>query len=533
MHRANVVRRDLVRNRNFLLSAAICGPVACLPLIGSAQTVTSMSTVNIVTPSQATASDPFAAPITQDFENYQVQPLEAPYPTPSNPGADASYLPNVVNSEDGIADQLGGTDAETLAAYEAQAVAVRTYLYFNYGLNAGSYPPPAGSPLISQGFIINSQLNQVYAQVGGNATPTAQGATTLEEEAVENTDGIVLEYGANPKTTTGDYLIDGLFVAGATPTTSDTPFGNASSEPDPTGTQPDVTYNRGLLGTDPSFQKAGLPYADPANPADHGTLSQNGDNFLATNADPTTGDTFNYADILRYFYGADIHMTVVTPSSVSAEIQHPIPVETFATDNGFFGNGDTTSAQNLNVSSVNVSHSTDNPLGSDLYGSQVLQIHSTAAFNYNDVSGLGPNSVQTSSNSPSAALSLLGDAAVNLNMPSIGTISYWVKVTAGTALTTSIELNDDSTGDTYTSLPLTLDSDGEWHEYTFAIDDVPGLSSGLGYDFSVNSINFTGAADTTLELGDLSYSETGAVPEPTTLAAVSLIGLLALRRRRA
>ncbi|HEY1628765.1 MAG TPA: PEP-CTERM sorting domain-containing protein, partial [Tepidisphaeraceae bacterium] len=473
---------------------------------------------NIVTPSQADAAHPFAAPIAADFQNFQVQSVEAPNVV-TNPAADTSYLPNVVNSEDGIANNL--------AAYEAQAVAARSFFYFTQ--DPANQPAPGGAPatLQTQGYIINSQLNQVYAQTGGAATATANGATSLEEQAVQMTDGIVLETGTSNTITSGDHLIDGFFVAGAVPTTANTPFGNATGNSDPTGTQPDVTYNRGLTGS----AVHATPLGDSRNPADHGALSQNGINFLGTHADPGTGDAFNYADMLRYFYGADIHMTVVTPSGPATEIQHAVSVESFASDNGFFGNGKTNSSANVGVTSANITHSSTSVVNTPIVGSQVLAVHATGAFNYNDLSGLGPNSIQTDAGTQSAAVNLLGDAAVNLNMPSIGTITYWVKVDSGVGGATSLVLNDDSTGLTHTSIPVTILPANGWQEITVPIATVAGLSGGLGADFSINSINFTGVGDETFELGAVQFNETG-VPEPTALAMLSSMALFAVRRRR-
>jgi hypothetical protein len=459
--------------------------------------------------------------------------------TPGSPpfpvGGNYDYLPNVVNQEDGTNQLPGaGGGANSLAAYEAQAVAARSFLYYQQPTNGG--------------FIIDSVANQVYSSSTNAFAPTA-----LEELATQLTDGIVLEYNGNQNTastssadkvTTGDVIVDGFFVAGAYPTASDPNFGmptsaqSASGTDDPTQTENSVTYNRGVYGSNIAQSNRG--FVNIGNLQDRGGLSQNGIDYLTTNVDPGTGLTFNYADALRYYYGADINLTVVSPTGTSTLITTSIPVETFGTDNGYFGNGVTNSSSNVNVSSIVVSHNSDNHLvgtGAVLepyLGSQVLTITggASAAFSYSDMSGLGPNSVQTITGTASNDLNLVGEAAANLNMPAIGTISYWVKVTSGAAATTDIFLNNDTTGVTTPGVPLTLVDDGQFHEYTFSLTDFPGITSGFQNDLSVNSIQFTGTGAVSLELDDLEYSETGVVPEPASLAMLPLAALL-MRRRRA
>ncbi|HEY1628632.1 MAG TPA: hypothetical protein VGF52_02165, partial [Tepidisphaeraceae bacterium] len=68
---------QLINLRKSILAAAAM-PVVCLIATASAQTVTVKTNANIVTPSQANAAQPFAQPIAIDFQNFQVQPVEAP-----------------------------------------------------------------------------------------------------------------------------------------------------------------------------------------------------------------------------------------------------------------------------------------------------------------------------------------------------------------------------------------------------------------------------------------------------------------------
>lgn len=452
------------------------------------------------------------------------------------------YLPNVVNQENGT-DSNTGASTNTLAAYEAQAIAARSFLYYQQPANGGT--------------ITDSTANQVYSSSTNPFAPT-----TLEETAVQMTQGIILQYNPNVNAsspseaggtiaenkTSGDTIVDGFFVAGDTVTTSDTPFGQPPADPTSPNFQYQVTYNRGLTGSNITVSNLS---GDPviANTQDRGALSQNGIDFLTANPDPSTGIAFNYSDALRYFYGADIHLAVASPTSSATEMQAPVPLEAFTTDNGYFANADRANGQmgtvnntidtNITVASDTMTHTSDSHSGSPNLGSQQLTITGDGggAFNYFDVAGLGPNSVQTNAAGEpisADAVALVGTSAANISVPAIGTITYWIKATNG-ILSTDLLLNDGTTGDTIAGLaPEVVTDNGQFEEFTFPLNDTefPGLTTGLDSDVSINAIEFMGAGTASLELDDVEYNETGtAVPEPAALAILPAVGLL-LRRRR-
>jgi autotransporter-associated beta strand protein len=397
--------------------------------------------------------------------------------------AESLYLPSVVNQEDGQADNL--------EAYMAQAIAARSYMYYTMG---------------SQGFLYDGVDNQVYT--GNGSLPDA-----LEQEAVQLTDRIILRYGPSDNNTADDVDSAGLFVAGAVPTASNgLPFGEAAPDNNP-DYQSEVTYNRGLAGE--NVNQAQPPIGSPGftNYANRGVLSQNGINFLSTY-------DWNYADMLRYFYGADIHMVVAAPPSMS-DLQPALTVESFDVDNGFFGNG-VISSSNVNIgSSTSIAHSStishsSAPAGTTLAGSQQLDIVKNGAgnFTYYDLSGLGPNSMTQANGA--ATQGVVGTASTNLGMPAIGDIDYWIEAApvSGGSFTTSITLTNDSNtasnaNNTATSSAQSIIADGQWHEYSFALtgSSFPaGFLNSSDY-FSISSIQFSGNDSDTFNLDDVIFDE--------------------------
>ena len=462
-----------------------------------------------------TAYDTATVNVGNSTSNAQTLNVEAV--TPATASSDPDYLPNVVSSEDGGAASLG---SGSLQALEAQAIAARSFLY--YRLNTGN------------GTIGDGTNDQVYSGYG-YLHPSAEVIA-----AVQQTDRIILRYGSG----TGDTTIAGFFVAGAVPTAnSGLPFGEASGS-GTGGTQPDVTYNRGLTGNNITQTPLGYVTNPPSgNILNRGALSQNGANYLATNGT----NNFDTADILRYFYGADVQLEVAAPPSPT-DLQGPLTVENFNTDQGYFGNG-VLSSRNLNVGMVSRTESTDSHSPTVIAGQPVgsQQIAVTPAttgtpFSFYDVSGLGPNSTTLADGktASTAALALVGTSSTNLSMPSYGAIEYWVKVTSGSGLTTDILLNNDA-GTVQTSLSEPLVADGQWHEYEFFVNQaaefVSNFDTGSNASyFSVNSIGLTGVGAATVELDDVTYdqSATIAAPEPTTLAELGLAtaaGAFGRRRR--
>ena len=456
------------------------------------------------------AYDTATVDVKNSAANTQMLNVEAV--TPAGTSSDADYLPNVVSSEDGLASGLG---SGSLAALEAQAIAARTFLYYKLNL---------------QGYIGDGTNDQVYSG-NGYLSPNAE-----EIAAVRQTDRIVLRYGSG----SGDTTIAGFFVAGAVPSASSgLPFGQASGS-GTGGTQPDVTYNRGLTGNNIHQTPLGYVTTPPSgNILDRGALSQNGANYLATNGT----DDFDTADILRYFYGADIQLEVAAPPSPT-DLQGPLTVENFDTDQGYFGNG-VISASNVNVGSVTRTHSSDSHsaavIAGQPAGSQAIAISPALAatpFSFDDVSGLGPNSI-TLANGTTAGQGVAGTAATNLSMPSDGAIEYWLKVTSGDALTTDILLSNDA-GTVQTSIAEPVIDDGQWHEYQYFVNDPAEFLSNFDTGsnasyFSINSIGLSGLGATSVELDDVVYDQSAVetlVPEPTMVAGVVAGGWALLGRRR-
>jgi len=185
---------------------------------------------------------------------------------------EGDYLPRVVTQENGAAAQ---------AAREAQAIAARTYL-----LRAMLDQPGLGTPAKP---IPNSQRFQTYART----------ATAPCIEATQRTAGLVATYGGQ--------LIFANYVAGAFWIEKGTP-GN-----DPTNTERYVTHNEGKTGAavQPTSQSS------RAHPGNRGSMSQNGANWLAHHG-------YDYAAILRYFYGADLEI-VDLRGATPIPPQRPIP----------------------------------------------------------------------------------------------------------------------------------------------------------------------------------------------------------------
>jgi hypothetical protein len=168
---------------------------------------------------------------------------------------ESDYLPRVVACENGAAAP---------AALQAQAVAARTYLYYELG---------------RVGVIDDGTSDQVY---GCGAQPGPQ-----HYAAVSSTSGQVLRHRQR--------LIAAFYVAGALQSPP-TCTGGAN---DPTATERYVTYNDGKRAD--AITQTALGWVDPTSHANRGCMSQNGSDCLArAGAD--------YQDILRYYYGADIEL---------------------------------------------------------------------------------------------------------------------------------------------------------------------------------------------------------------------------------
>jgi len=169
------------------------------------------------------------------------------------------YLPRVVTCENGEAAP---------EALRAQAVAARSYLYYQLG---------------RVGRIRDGTADQVY---GCGREPGPEHIAAVHATAGE----LLYRDGA---------LVAGFYVAGALQAPPDCSGG----ADDPTGTESYVTYNRDHRGAGVSQTPLGL--IDPGNRANRGCMSQNGSDCLArAGAD--------YRDILRFYYGADIDIVRAT-----------------------------------------------------------------------------------------------------------------------------------------------------------------------------------------------------------------------------
>jgi hypothetical protein len=174
------------------------------------------------------------------------------------------YIPRVCTQENGAAD---------FEALKVQAVSARTYL-----LRSMRDDPQLGT----QGKpVINGQSFQAYA-------PSASEACRAATEA---TRGVVGRYAGE--------LIIANYVAGAL-VNADGSKGN-----DPTKTEKWITYNEGKTGAD--VQPTALSYK--ARTDNRGCMGQNRSDWLSENG-------YDYAKILRYFFGADLELNdpAVTPA---------------------------------------------------------------------------------------------------------------------------------------------------------------------------------------------------------------------------
>lgn len=166
------------------------------------------------------------------------------------------YISRVVTNENGNADT---------EALKAQAIAARTYV-----LRAMRDSPYLGTETRP---LVNSQSFQTYAPVANAASSAATRATA----------GMVAEYDGA--------LVQANYVAGA--------LLDADGNPgdDPTNTERWVTYNDGLIGDE--VRPTPLSGRRKDN---RGCMSQNGADWLSRHG-------YSAAQILRYYYGADLHLT--------------------------------------------------------------------------------------------------------------------------------------------------------------------------------------------------------------------------------
>ncbi len=178
---------------------------------------------------------------------------------------ETDYLPHVIACENGNA---------SYEALKAQAITARSYAY--YAIGSGST-------------IYDSQKSQVYT--------CSTKPSDRHYQAVLDTQGIVLRY--------NNYQLCTFFVAGAIPSNKSTCVPK-SGDNDWSNTEKYVTYNQGKTGS--AVQPSSL--GSKSNPVNRGCMSQNVSACLSDLG-------WNYKDILRYFYGADVVFEQTTGSCIT------------------------------------------------------------------------------------------------------------------------------------------------------------------------------------------------------------------------
>ena len=409
---------------------------------------------------------------------------------------ETDYIPNVVQAENGAASN---------EALKAQAVAARSYLY--YKLNRF-------------GHISDGSEDQVYTN-GGGSIPGGTAPGPRHIAAAAETEWEILRY--------HNTQVAAFYVAGMRPSTSGSaPYGVAEEDDGGhQGTEKHVTYNRGKIGSNVTQTPLGL--VAPTNWANRGAKSQNGADFLSDNG-------WNYVDILRFYYGADIRLEVAA-SPLTGETPAIKTIAGFEIDQGYFGNGYISPA-NTNITAVTRTRSTSHVHGGS--GSQRIDIDFNSApggFSFLNVAGLGPNST-TLIDGVTPGQGLVGDVSSNLAMQSIGAIGLWLRAepTSGSANLGVQILLDDEAGGTEISTLRAVPADGQWYEYRWLLERNLDWDNYAGGDgrvngayFSIDSIRFTGDSDASFFLDDVFYQ--AAVPEPGALPLLLCAAARALRRR--
>lgn len=179
-----------------------------------------------------------------------------------NKDTETDYLPHVITCENGGAN---------LEALKAQAIAARSVAYYS---------------MATSGKICDGQGCQVYTC---GATP---GAKALQ--AVKETSGIYLSYDS--------MLTYGFYVAGDKDPPPPSCKGAGTSS-----TEHWITYNEGKTGADVEMTALGyIPPNQPIYGQNRGCMGQ----WSARCLENSNG--YDYDEILRFFYGADIKLLQAT-----------------------------------------------------------------------------------------------------------------------------------------------------------------------------------------------------------------------------
>ncbi|MBE7482732.1 MAG: thrombospondin type 3 repeat-containing protein [Polyangiaceae bacterium] len=175
------------------------------------------------------------------------------------------YLPHVIQCENGGAN---------LEALKAQAISARSVAYY---------------AMATKGSICDGQGCQVYSC---GATPSAK-----HKQAVKETAGMYLSFGG--------MLTYGFYVSGDNNTSAPSCKGSSSH-----AMEKYVTYNQGLTGT--SVKQTSLGYIGPPGYGQNrGCMSQWGARCLEANK------SYDYKQILQFYYGADIKILTAAGSCVA------------------------------------------------------------------------------------------------------------------------------------------------------------------------------------------------------------------------
>ncbi|MFO0572160.1 MAG: thrombospondin type 3 repeat-containing protein [Polyangiaceae bacterium] len=176
------------------------------------------------------------------------------------------YLPHVITCENGGAN---------LEALKAQAIAARSVAYY---------------AMATKGSICDGQGCQVYSC---SAKPSAKAY-----QAVKETAGMYLSFAG--------MLTYGFYVSGDSSTSPPSCKGSPSA-----AMEKYVTYNQGLSGT--SVKQTSLGYIGPPGYGQNrGCMSQWGARCLEANK------SFDYKQILQFYYGSDIKILTAQGSCVGA-----------------------------------------------------------------------------------------------------------------------------------------------------------------------------------------------------------------------
>jgi len=399
---------------------------------------------------------------------------------------ETDYVPNVVYQEN------GGASYEAL---KAQAVAARTFAYYKMKLG---------------GSIQNGTQDQVYH------IPSRGWAGPIHFSAAADTEGEILTIRNYNDV---DILIAAFYVAGAIPTSGTPqpfPWDNdySNTERYVTHTYPTGVISGDNIGTPLGFQSN----ASNPNWPNRGAKSQNGANWMGQQG-------ISYVDILKYYYGADIQLETVKPQPGQAPLQNDKVLTDFETNHGYLGNPADFSDHNQNVG-ASTSHQRVNGQGYLSNVGQRLDIDldesSGTEFLFHHVAGTeyaGANNLFT------------GEREANLALQTEGAIGLWLK-TSSPGLSVGLNLDDDRDG-TEQGLLRDVVADGQWHKYEWSLDS-PSLWSAAGYDagdgaldqsVSLDSIVFTGNADSTVYLDELFYRPTSFPPILGDLDSDGFVGL--------